>query len=59
LVHIHSKNIIHKDIRPENIIQANNQLFNLIIANFGSAEVREKCKKRRIVNPGFMAPELF
>ncbi|CAD8059325.1 unnamed protein product [Paramecium primaurelia] len=59
LAHIHQKNIIHKDIRPENIIQLNSQLSNLIIANFASADSKEKSKKRKVFNPGFMAPELF
>lgn len=37
----------------------NNSIYNLIIANFSSAEFTDKNRKKRIFNPGFMAPELF
>jgi len=57
---MHSKNIMHRDIKPDNLIFSDLQLKNLVIGDFGLAtdtEVDEFIHKR-CGTPGFVAPEI-
>lgn len=59
LYHIHSQNIIHRDMKPANIFLNDND--NCIIGDFGVSTSTENNKKAQTVigSPLYMAPEMF
>ncbi|CAD8174786.1 unnamed protein product [Paramecium octaurelia] len=61
LTFIHSHNIMHRDLKPEDILFMNKDLESLVIADFSLAQSVDskpytypKCG-----TPGFVAPEIF
>ncbi len=58
---IHRKNIIHRDIKPDNILIMNKQKLIVQIADLGLAcragdyeQIKQKCG-----TPGYVAPEIL
>ena len=63
LKHLHDRNIIHLDIKPENILMSDNSKNAMpIITDFGSSKILKNedqtCTELRGTK-GFMAPELL
>lgn len=63
LNHMHQKNIVHRDIKLENIyFRTQNNIFDICIANFGFANIVTKDHPqplRRAGTVGYLAPEIF
>ena len=58
LEYLHSNEIIHKDVKPENII-LNNKGY-AFLTDFGTASlVKENNYKENSGTPGYMAPEII
>ena len=59
LSYIHSKNIIHRDINPENLLLDNNMILK--ISDFGVSKKIEKDNNHLtfVGKNGFLAPEMF
>ena len=59
LSYIHSKNIIHRDINPENLLLDNNMILK--ISDFGVSKKIEKNNNHLtfVGKNGFLAPEMF
>jgi len=61
LQHIHALNIVHLDIKPENIVCENLQEFNIKLVDFGLsrrlAEERDICVMQG--TPDFVSPEVI
>ncbi|KAI8977357.1 kinase-like domain-containing protein [Mycotypha africana] len=56
--HLHKNNIVHRDIKPQNLVQTKDNIIKLI--DFGSAMDVNKCHNYQIgKSPAFMAPELL
>ncbi len=55
LRHVHEKNVIHRDIKPDNIMLDKDQ--NAILIDFGLAGFNNG--KTRLGTPGYMAPEIY
>ena len=60
LQHLHSHNVVHLDVKPENIVCQNLQAFNIKLVDFGLsrrlAEDRDICVMQR--TPDFVSPEV-
>ena len=39
LEYIHSKGIVHRDLKPENILMRNKSCMDLVISDFGLADI--------------------
>ena len=69
LAYLHSNNIIHRDLKLENILikeieksmETNEDLFILKIIDFGTAKIFDKNKKERILvgSSYYIAPEVI
>ncbi len=58
LIYIHSKNIIHRDVKPENLVFDENGYLH--ITDFGIAKFKYKNNKNETSGtPGYMAPEVM
>ena len=58
LDYLHSNNIIHKDIKPENLVFDNNGYLH--ITDLGISKIyHEENKKENSGTPGYMAPEVL
>ncbi|XP_067015329.2 phosphorylase b kinase gamma catalytic chain, skeletal muscle/heart isoform isoform X1 [Anabrus simplex] len=59
LQHVHSKSIVHRDVKPENILLDDN--FNIKLTDFGFARVLKP--EERLFDlcgtPGYLAPEVL
>ncbi|KAG2191100.1 hypothetical protein INT46_005741 [Mucor plumbeus] len=58
--HLHSNNIVHRDIKPQNLVMSNNNIVKLI--DFGNATcITDKLSSTSssVGSPAFMAPELL
>lgn len=57
LASCHASNIIHRDIKPQNILVAPDGSFKL--GDFGIAKISEKTSTQTMIgSPGYMAPEV-
>ena len=55
---IHSKNIIHRDVKPENILFSDKRnIFSLKLIDFGLATFQEQ-EKKTVGTPMYMSPEM-
>ena len=63
LEHIHSKGVIHRDIKPQNILMRTKNLsnFDLVLADFGLATRLDEqdILFKRCGTPGYIAPEVL
>ncbi|KAM3140654.1 hypothetical protein pb186bvf_007252 [Paramecium bursaria] len=60
LEYIHSKGIVHRDLKPENILMRNKCCLDLVISDFGLADLcTNGFLTQRCGTLGFMAPELL
>jgi glycogen synthase kinase 3 beta len=57
LAFIHSKNIMHRDIKPQNLLVTASGL--LVIADFGSAKQIDQTSTSYICSRHYRAPELI
>ncbi|KAL9550744.1 hypothetical protein MBANPS3_004594 [Mucor bainieri] len=59
--HLHSNNIVHRDIKPQNLVMSNNNIVKLI--DFGNATCIAadtlSSTSSSVGSPAFMAPELL
>lgn len=61
LTFLHEHKIMHRDLKPDNILFSSDSLSNLKIADFTLSESFENNKKFSLKcgTPGFMAPEII
>eukprot|EP00928_Gymnodinium_smaydae_P099089 TRINITY_DN9367_c0_g2_i2.p1 TRINITY_DN9367_c0_g2~~TRINITY_DN9367_c0_g2_i2.p1 ORF type:complete len:411 (+),score=53.75 TRINITY_DN9367_c0_g2_i2:341-1573(+) len=59
LLHIHAHDIIHRDVKPENIVLHSEGRWVLIDFDIACYESDETAKARRAGTLGFMAPEVL
>ena len=61
LAHIHSKGIIHTDLKPENIMFTKSPTgeISIKVADFGLAQLLEKTSRRPIQTRQYRAPEVI
>ena len=61
LTFLHEHKIMHRDLKPDNILFSSDSLSNLKIADFTLSEYFENNKKFTLKcgTPGFMAPEII
>ncbi|KAM3140652.1 hypothetical protein pb186bvf_007250 [Paramecium bursaria] len=59
LEYIHSKGIVHRDLKPENILIRNKACLDLVISDFGLADICIGQLNQRCGTLGFVAPEIL
>lgn len=58
---LHSKNIIHRDVKPENIVFVRKNVLNVKLLDFGLSEYvqDQEILFKRSGTPGYVAPEIL
>ncbi|KAL8808694.1 MAG: hypothetical protein Q9200_004109 [Gallowayella weberi] len=61
LRHLHAKGVVHRDLKPQNILVERNMLFKVIIADFGMAKVVTGTDLLHTFcgTPKYVAPEVY
>lgn len=61
LCHMHSKNICHLELKPENIVCVNSKTMDIKLIDFGLAKQLENKKDIKVTagSPEFVAPEIL
>lgn len=58
--YMHSQEIIHRDLKLENILLTNSSSFEILIADFGLATTfNQKGMFKKCGTPGYIAPEIL
>ena len=59
LDYIHSKNIVHRDLKLENIMMTSENNFSFKLIDFGLAYLSPHPQSQRCGSPGYIAPEVL
>lgn len=56
---LHSQNIVHRDIKLENILITNEEKLEFKLIDFGLAFISKELQTRKCGSPGYIAPEIL
>lgn len=61
LVYLHSMGIMHRDVKPENLVFKDSNSFDIVLTDFGLAEFELNSDRiyKRCGTPGYVAPEIL